>query len=413
MSGKSELRLFDRQLPQVVVESASFVDVNPQTSLNDSNTTMEFVINPSEMEYLDLNDTMIYVQLKVTNADKTKLVAGSAITPVNFFMNALFQDVTLTLNDTVIEGGDQKYPYKSTIESIFGFSKDAKDNQLEAMGYHEDPDVRKGWIRESKPCELIGALRLDFLNQPKYLLPGVQVRIKLQRSKDKFALMNGGVGNPVIRILASKLYVRRVKVAPSVALGHQKGLATKNAIYPYNRGQAISYSIPTGSISHFNDNLFSTKLLPKFVVVGFVKGTAYGGTILANDPFKFEHFNVNSVGLFRDGQSLPYRELYEPNFDEELYTRDYLKSIVHCTQHLNTNLDNGIDLAKFAENCTFFSFNLTPDFDYTQCQLPRDGNLRLEVKFAKALPEAINVIVYATFDSEIQVTKNREIINVQ
>ena len=184
-----------------------------------------------------------------------------------------------------------------------------------------------------------------------------------------------------------------MRVSPTVSLAHNKGLSTsKNALYQYNRGQMISYSISQGSLSHFNDNLFSTKLLPKFVVVGFVKAAAYNGTHLDTDPFMFEHFNVCSIGLFRDGQSLPYRELYEPNFKEGLFTREYVKSIIHCTQHLNTNLTNGIDMERFSDGgYTFFTFNLTPDFDYNQIQPPHDGNLRLEIKFAEPVDKAINV----------------------
>ena len=413
MSGKSELRIFDHDMGQVVVDSASFVDVNPQTSLSENANTIEFCINGSEIEYMDLNDTLLYLRLKVTAADGKDLTNQSTITPSNFFMNALFSDVTLQLNDVVVEGGNQLYAYKSTFESIFGFSNAAKKTQLRPMGYSEDENESKDWVKMSRTMELMGALRLDFLNQPKYLIPGVNVRIKLQRSVNKFALVHGG-GNPLIKITQAKMYVRRVRVAPAVSLAHNKGLATsKNAIYAYNRGHMLSYSIAQGSMSHYNDNLFSTKLLPKFVVVGFVKAAAYNGSDLEADPFNFEHFDVSSVGLFRDGQSLPYRELYEPNFAEGLYTREYVKSIVHCTQHLNTNLTNGIDLEKFARGgYTFFTFNLTPDFDYNQRQMPRDGNLRLEVKFAKPLDKAINVLIYATFDSELQITKNREIVNV-
>ena len=59
---------------------------------------------------------------------------------------------------------------------------------------------------------------------------------------------------------------------------------------------------------------------------------------------------------------------------------------------------------------TFFTFNLTPDFDYSQRQMPRDGHIRLEVKFAKALEKSINVIVYGIFDAQLQITKYRKII---
>ena len=47
--------------------------------------------------------------------------------------------------------------------------------------------VQNGWAIQF-PFELVGALRLDFLQQPKYLIPGVSVGIRLTRSKDEFAL---------------------------------------------------------------------------------------------------------------------------------------------------------------------------------------------------------------------------------
>jgi len=410
MSGKTELRIFDHQLPQIVTDSAIFTDVNPSTSLSENANTIDFVINGSESEYLDLNDTLLYLRYKVVSNDGKALPATSVVTPANFFMNALFSDVCLTLNDTVIEGGNHMYPYKSTIESIFGFNEDAKNIQLLPMGYEDEEIERKKWLVNSRIGELAGALRLDFVNQPKYLIPSVNVKITLHRSKDKFALIHGA-GDPVIKIIHAKLYVRRVKVNAAVALGHQVGLAKKNAIYPYNRNQVVSYSIPAGSLSSFKENLFSNTLLPKFVVVGFVTAAAFTGTELESDPFKFEHFGVCSVGLYRDGQSIPYRDCYEPNFKLGHCVREYVKSIVHCTQHMNTNLTNGIDLEKFENGgYTLFTFNLTPDFDMHQCQMPRDGNLRLEIKFAKALAKSINVIVYGMFDSQLQITKDRKII---
>ena len=46
----------------------------------------------------------------------------------------------------------------------------------------------------------------------------------------------------------------------------------------------------------------------------------------------------------------------------------------------------------------------------TQVQQANDGNLRLDIKFTKPLAEPINVIVYATFDAELQITKDKEVI---
>ena len=410
MSVKSELMIFNEEHPQVVIESANIVDVLPQTSLAENANTIEFNIIGSDVEYLDLNDTLLYLRLKITTSDGKNLTDAAATCPANFLMNALFKDVTLSLNDTIIEGGTQMYPYKSTIASIFGFNKSTRQIQLESMGYLDNPEDRKKLIGKSRIVELCGALRLDFLNQPKYLIPGVNVRITLTRSDDRFAF-TAGAGAAAIKLLHAKLYVRRVRVSPSVLRGHEVGLTKKNAVYPYNRSQVVSYTIPQGSHSHFRDNVFSSSLLPKFVVVGFVSASGFNGSEMDSDPFGFTHFDIQSIGLFRDGQSLPYREIYEPNFSNDLYLREYMKSIIHNTQHLNTNFNNGITLKDFSSgNYCFFTFNLTPDFDMLQTQMPRDGNLRLEIRFRTQLKEPINVIVYGTFDTHIQINKQREIV---
>ena len=140
-----------------------------------------------------------------------------------------------------------------------------------------------------------------------------------------------------------------------------------------------------------------------------VKSSGFNGDD-AEDPFYFDHFDVSSIGLYKDGQALPHRQIYTPDFTNKLFTLDYVKSMIQNTQHLNTNLNNGIGMDRFSKGYTFFTFNLTPDFDMDQPQLPRDGNLRLDIQFRKKLAHAINVIVYATFDSQLQITKDRQII---
>ena len=126
--------------------------------------------------------------------------------------------------------------------------------------------------------ELCGALRLNFLNQPKYLLPNVDVKILLDRNKDSFSLILETGDAAKIIIHRAVLYVRKVKVSPAVQLGHQVGLLKQNSIYPYTKSTIVSNVIPTGSLSYTKDNLFIHTLLPKFIVVCMVKGSAYNGS---------------------------------------------------------------------------------------------------------------------------------------
>jgi hypothetical protein len=408
--GKSELCVFDGAPAQTMVESATFADIHPTTQIDGKSVNIEFLVNASETEYLDLNDTMLYIRLVVKNKNGTDLDAAGNTTPVNYFLNSLFSDATLSLNDTVIEGGDRLYPYKATIDSIFNFSEDTKRIQLESSGYLIDDTLRQAWIVGSKEFELAGALRFDFFNQPKYLLPGVNVRIQLQRNKSAFALVVGNNSQPLIELTKAILYVRRVKVNTALALGHQMGLMKQNAIYPITKTQIITYTISRGSLSYFKDNIFSALRLPKFVIVGFVKAAAFAGDYRSN-PYNFEHFNVNSVGLLCDGQAVPFRDIYEPDFDNKLFTREFQMAMIQNTEHFNTDKNNGITMKMFSEggHC-FFTFNLTADLNMNGVQPPRDGNLRLDVKFAKPLADGINVVIYGIFDSEIQIGKNRQVV---
>ena len=151
----------------------------------------------------------------------------------------------------------------------------------------------------------MGPLQLDLFCQSKYLLPGVDVRLKLTRSKKTFFLLTDGAEKGVKNLIEEAvLYVRRVKVSPSVLLGHEIGLSSSNAIYPIQQSDLLSYTIAQGSKSHIQDNLFRG-VLPKLLFVALVSNDAFNGN-MTKDPLTFEHFFLNHLALYRDGDSVPY-----------------------------------------------------------------------------------------------------------
>ena len=215
MSGKTELLIFDDHPSQVVVESAIFQDIYPSTALDNTTKIIEFQINGSKTEYLDLNDTLLSLKVKVVKGDGTNIKTADAVKPIpsNFFLNALFSDVSLSLNNIQVEGGDSLYAYKATIESALNFSDDAKRYQMLPAGYCEDDVEREKWVGESAEFELVGALRLDFFHHPKYLIPGVDVSLRLTKSSGSFSLNvadGTAIGANTFEVIftQAKLYVR-------------------------------------------------------------------------------------------------------------------------------------------------------------------------------------------------------------
>jgi hypothetical protein len=414
MSGKTELKIFDDHPPQVVVEAGFFEDIHPRTSLDDSNV-IEFYIPASNVDYLDLNDTLLTLQLKIVKKDGTSIGANDQKpVPSHYFMHSLFSNISVSMNDTIIEGGSSLYPYKAAIECMLSTNKETSATQLRPIG-HGNVDERQKLVGNSALIELAGALKLDFLNQPKYLIPGVNVRIVLTKSSSDFALCyKTGEAEPADgtwKIVISKalLYVRRVKVHPTILKAHQLGLQKQNAIYPYTRGKVVSFAVPQGSSSFCKDNLFSSALLPKIVVIGLINSAAFTGTI-KHRSLSFQSHECNGVDLLRDGQCIPYRTGYHCDFQGKTYTDVYVRSILQNMNLLNTNHNCGISLDEFNVDCCLFVFNITPDFDMNERQTVKDSNLRLDLTFHKALPISLNVIAYAAYDTTLQITKNGEII---
>jgi len=213
-----------------------------------------------------------------------------------------------------------------------------------------------------------------------------------------------------VNIHKAILYVRKVRVLPSVQHGHELGLQSHNALYPIQHVSMDSHTVPAGQQSFTKENIFQGRM-PKFLVVGMVTNGAFVGTYNRN-PFNFQHFGISYLGLFRDGECVPERTPYDMP-DENHYVRSFLGSI-HALEQFNRNENNGITLTDFMGGSMLFAFNLTPDLtaggNSGGVQQPyRQGNLRLEVKFRTALTESINIIYYGVFDGKIEVTKERTI----
>ncbi|KAJ8049074.1 hypothetical protein HOLleu_01643 [Holothuria leucospilota] len=88
---------------------------------------------------------------------------------------------------------------------------------------------RSRFTNGSKEVELIGRQHSDIFCQEKYLLSGVDLRLKLTPSKDSFVLMSSGQ-DPEYRVMLQQvlLFVRKIKIAPSVLINHAKALEKRH-----------------------------------------------------------------------------------------------------------------------------------------------------------------------------------------
>jgi len=93
---------------------------------------------------------------------------------------------------------------------------------------------------------------------------------------------------------------------PSVFLAHAKTLERGTA-----RVVCKSFTVPQNYLDVSHDKLFSGQL-PTRIVIGLVSNRAFNRHLTSN-PFNFQHFCLNEIALYLDGQQQHAVRPIQPN----------------------------------------------------------------------------------------------------
>ena len=449
----SPLEWFDVPPTQTAVEKSYFSEYQPLTSLQDG-STIDFYVPASTDDYIDLQSTRLYLKCKVTRTNGNAVNNDQFPAPVNDLFNSMWGNVELILNERLVSHSNGMHGYISMISHLIHDSEESLQSERSMRLIFKDtpnqmdvteprlanhPNLIPGYdIRRtvaddntvtynripadevvgnqglyqrnlltagSRVFEMMGPLRIDLFEQERYLPNGISMKLRFHRQKSSYVLMAEG-NNYKVRIMEAYLYVRKIHPSPGVLLGHTQALSKMPAKFPITRKECKEIAIASGLRSVKKDNIFLGQL-PKRVVVAMVDGDAAAGNYVKN-PYNFKHYNVNHMQLFADGEPVRAQPL-KPNMD----TADY----IHCYETLYRGLNNLdgekgciIKRVDWNKGYSLFAFDLTPDMDADDhYALIRHGNLRLEVEFATALADPINILVYAEFDNVLEITADRHI----
>ncbi|XP_011171651.3 uncharacterized protein F54H12.2-like [Solenopsis invicta] len=378
---------------------------------------------------LDLTHTMLSLRIHVktgTNIATAAATAAPKVGPVNQLLHSMFNQIDVYFNQKLMSPPNNAYAYRAYIEALLNYASPAKTSHLtsclwdtDTPGFMDEPVdsptnqalVRRArYIQEGRALDLIGHLHCDVFNQDKFLINGVEVRMRLVRSKDSFCLMETN-SMLKIRILDASLLVRRAKITPGVLLAHARMLSKTTAKYPLTRVKVKTFTIHSGLVGESLDNVILGQL-PKRIIVGFVDNKAFNGDRKLN-PFNFKNYGINFLLLYADGMQIPSRPL-QPSFrkDEPLYIEAYHTLFSGTGIHF-LNQGNSISRDDYSNGYCLFAFDLTPNLS-ANCaghwNLVKHGSLRLEVRFEEALTATVNCIVYAEFDNVLEIDSSRQVI---
>ncbi|KAL6433571.1 hypothetical protein ACFW04_006573 [Cataglyphis niger] len=293
---KSELDLFSLPPTQTSIESSQWIHYKPVTLLSDD-SPIEFVVPGHGEEYLNFTHTMLSLRVRVETA------SAENVSPVNHLLYSIFNQIDVYFNQKLVSPPNNTYAYRVYIEAFLNYSSPAKTSHLtsclwdaDTPGRMDEPVESKTansalmrrahYIRGGRALDLIGHLHCNVFNQDKFLINGVEVRLRLVRSKDSFCLMESN-GSSKIHILEASLLVRRAKISARVLLAHARMLSKVTAKYPLTKVEVKTFTIHSGVVGESLDNVILGQL-PKRIIVGFVNNKAFNGDRKLN-PFNFKN----------------------------------------------------------------------------------------------------------------------------
>ena len=425
---RSELDLFSLPPTQTAVDGSQWVEHSPVSTIT-SSSPIEFIVSGSGEDYMDLNNTLLEVKACIKTTNNSPVDAAVAVAPINNTLHSLFSQIDVSLNDVNVSSATTTYPYRAYIETHLNYGTDAKKSRLQAAMYFIDDNLtvsnpipdsssarnmglkRRHGICTAKPTfDMIGPLHVDVFNQSKYMLNGVTMKVRMTRSKDSFVLMakSDVTESFKVDILSAKLFVRKLKITPSLCLAHERILQQKTAKYPITRVECKVIHLPQGQKSFTHDNLFLGQL-PKRIVLGLVDNRAFNGDISLN-PYNFQHCNLNYLAVHLDGQQVPWAPL-QPSFSGSSYIRAFYTQFTGG-DGISSDTGNTIGREQFVNGHALYCFDLTPDLS-SSCghhfSVTKSGNLRLELAFEVELSITGNVLVYSEFDNVIEIDKDRKV----
>ena len=432
---KSELDLFSVPTTQTSIEQTSIKQYHPVSSVT-GHSPIEFHVPATDDDYLDLQQSFLYLKLRIQSAFGNNLTPGgdaanpnddSFVFPINYFVNTQFKNVDVYISNTQVSPNDNMYAYRSYLQALLSYGTDAKEGPLQCGFYYPDKDepdlhgktvndedcansgARERYLlsRYSRQIELFGRIHIPLFAQQKLLLNKVDLRMKFNRHDPRFCLM-AFIENQNFSITIDQaiLNITHKTVASSVREAHELGLMKSNAKYPIRHSDVKFFTKAQGHADLSEPNLCSG-ILPRKIIVGLVRSQAFNGSNHLN-PLNFATYELESIQVRRNGVALPFDEI-KLDFPNMRAVNGYMSLFQGCgglfrDRGLSISIDDYI-----SSGCALYVFDLSQDGEDTNLSLLQEGTVSLQLKLQQAAPHSITIVVYMEKDGLIEIDKDRNV----
>ena len=391
---------------------------------------IEVNIPAKQNTYIDLSKTKIYIRGKITagttdlkkdpDGDMKDSAKTALVALVNNGLHSLFSNIEIYLNDVLVSSpSTHSYCYEAMLKKMLNNSytvqkfKDSMamyypDTNYETLTDDEGFKSRQMLASGSQEFEMIDSIYQDIFSLDKYLLSGVGIRLRLNRTNKNFFLQKAtsdATNNYQFHLLELKVLVRKISIHPSVVNAHEKLLNTNSCKYDLQRNIIRTYNLSQGTTQFNLEDLFQGSI-PMRLVLGMVTSSSFNGSITSN-PYHFKNNSLSKIEFFVDNVPVTSLNL---NFSNNRY--------LEALDLLYTNLgyssfgEGEIPISRktFKDGKCLFIFDTTPSIDSSgHLNLNKKGNTRLNLIFKEALTDETTLVLLASFSNLIEINSARQV----
>ena len=402
----------DRHL---VGSSGGFHESIYPNPMNPNAPTLEFKIGGDQSTMVDMRSIHLRIKAKMTDNTFEDLGVDQDGAPANNLLHSLFTNYELALQGKVVETGNNMYAQKAYIENEVSQNPQSKITWLKCHGYeyeaepenrnHQVHRDRMTSVKDGNEMNLYGELAVDFFSTENFLLPGVEARLKLTRSADKFVtISDDDLKDYHIEILEARLEVHKIVPSPDAWASVLRGWQSKPARYAYTEVIPKNFIINLGHDTLTLDDVFDGKSISR-ITMGFLTNDSFSGRNVSN-PHSYHNPGVERIEIIREGQAVGCTPLH--------FQDDGVMAYYNTLRALGIRRSggNGIRLQHF-QNHFILSFALTSDLrvkeDLDRPELT-GGRIRIVIKFhAHAIVAHTRFIVLGERRAAVYIDKDKNV----
>ena len=184
------------------------------------------------------------VEFCVPGRDGTNLDEKDLVAPCNMFLQSLWSQTDVFLQQRLCSSGLSGHPYRAMFDTLLNFGPQALESQFQSQLFYKDTadgiettdpvngvPVNEGLIRRyklgrlSQWIDMEGPVYADLMQMDRYLLNGVELRLKLHQSCNEFRLMAKNPENKYSVVIQDVIFKAcMIKISPEVITGHAAAL---------------------------------------------------------------------------------------------------------------------------------------------------------------------------------------------